>query len=226
METQPGGRRRHPKARPATRSLHPCHVMCNCFAFGKALCLANSDGAQGVCMLVAAASPAVTCRLLAAPVPAPTHLFHCKRENSLAARRGNSCPCFSPPLSSLAGSGRCLGSHPGRAPAAARFHISFGSWWGKPNPSAGVSLDLTYRVGYICGEAVRSIPRSFSLFSPFQIYPTGSSPHTKTHLDLGTAEQRVNSSPTEQLSCKRKAGNETGGKSADGLFPQQLAFCM
>ena len=101
METQPGGRRRHPKARPATRSLHPCHAMCNCFAFGKALCLANSDGAQGVCMLVAAASPAVTCRLLAAPAPAPTHLFHCKRENSLAARRGNSCPCFSPPLSSL-----------------------------------------------------------------------------------------------------------------------------
>lgn len=120
----------------------------------------------------------------------------------VCSKEGKFLPLLLPSSFAPTGSGWCLGSRPGRAPAVVRFHVSFGSWWGKPNPSAGVSLDLTYGVGYIHGEAVCSIPRSFSLFSPFHIYPTGSSPHIKTHLNLGTTEQRVNSNPTEQLSWK------------------------
>lgn len=118
--------------------------------------------------------------------------------------RGESLPLLLPSsLVAPTGSSRVLGSRPGTAPATARFHISGGSWWGKPNPSTGVCSDLKYRVGYIRGEAVRSIPRTFSLFSPCRIYPTGSSPHAETHRDLGTAEQRAISSPTTQLSWKR-----------------------
>lgn len=111
-----------------------------------------------------------------------------------------------------------LGNCPGRAPTAVSSHITSGSWWGKPNPGVGVSLDLTYGVGYIHGEAVCSIPHSFSIFSPFHIYPMGSSPHTKPHLCSGTVEQEqggVKLTPIEQLSWKcpswkgkKREGNE------------------
>lgn len=46
----------------------------------------------------------------------------------------------------------------------------------------GLSLDLASGVGSVRSEAARSIPHSLSLFSPFHIYPTGSSPHTEPHL--------------------------------------------
>lgn len=70
---------------------------------------------------------------------------------------------------------------------------------GESQTPAWVSLDLPYGVGYICGKAVRNIPHSFSLFSPIHIYPTVSSPHTKTDLNPATTAQRVNCGPTEQL---------------------------
>lgn len=166
-------------------------VMCNCFAFEKVWLTVTVPRVR------ACPPRGSPCASTLPPFPLQKGKFACSKE-------GKFLPLLLPSsLIAPVGTSRCLGSRPGRAPAAARFHVSFGWWWGKPNPSVGGSLDLTYRVGYIRSEAVRSIPRSFSLYSLFHIYPTGSSPHTKTHLDLGTAEQRVNPSPTEQPSWKR-----------------------
>lgn len=105
----------HPKACPATRSLHPRRATCNCFAFEKVSCLANSNGAQGACMPAAAASPAMTCHLLADP-PSTHPPFPLQKEYLSAARRGNSCRCFSPPPSLPRGPAGvwevALGGHP------------------------------------------------------------------------------------------------------------------
>lgn len=85
---------------------------------------------------------------------------------------------------------------------------SSGSWWGKPN-AAWASSAPPYGVGYICGEAVRSIPHSSSLFSPIHIYPSVSSPHTRT-----------DRSPTEQLGWGSAAGSSPAGEAAAAIFPQ------
>lgn len=92
---------------------------------------------------------------------------------------------------------------------------------GESQSPAWVSLDLPYGVGSICSEAVRSIPHSLSLFSPSHIYPTVSSPHTKTDLTPATTAQRVSCSPTEQLGWNIPAGSEPRGRAAGGYFPNR-----
>jgi len=206
----------------------PAPIRVQLLCFRESLVPSDSNGAQAVCLPVSAASPAVLCHLLAAP-PAPTHLFHCKRK--ICLQQGGEIPgVASPPLPHHSHGVRpVFGKSPWEGIAAVWFHISFGSWWGKPNPSVGVSLGLTYGVGYIHGEAVRSIPRSFSLFSPFHIYPTGSSSphHNPSQFSHRRAKGELQPHRAAELETSLLEMNPEGNQLLVAyLFPQQIAFCI
>lgn len=90
----------------------------------------------------------------------------------------------------------------GGPPAVLGLLSSSGSRWGKPN-AAWASSAPPYGVGYICGEAVCSIPHSSSLFSPIHIYPSVSCPHTRTDPSAAPTAQRASCGPTEQLGSEQ-----------------------
>lgn len=129
--SQPRGRSGS-KALPATRSLHPCRAMYDCFAFKKVsrLLLVTAQG-TGVPEAVASTDAPLSHR------PTSTHRsFPLQREKISRNKEGKFLPLRLPfSLITPAGSSRCLGSRSERAPAVACFHVSSALWWGKPNPA-------------------------------------------------------------------------------------------